>query len=76
MKLLYKLESRGLSQLSDGTFCTHSLPGGFGKYFDNFNAAFKDLEETYCYNIMTGKKLSKREILKIKSRQNIERIRI
>lgn len=69
-KDLYKLNERILTQIGDTKFVTHSH-GAFGKYFNNFNAAYKDLTETYCYNLLTGKKLSKKECDRIKSTQTI-----
>ncbi len=69
-KDLYRLNERILTQIDDVKFVTHSH-GAFGKYFDNFKAAYKDLEETYCYNFFTGKKLSQKECKRIKSTQNI-----
>ncbi|HIU93135.1 MAG TPA: hypothetical protein IAD26_08390 [Candidatus Limenecus avicola] len=74
IKLLYKLNQRGLSQLSDGSFCTHSLPAGFDNFFDNFNAAYRDLELTYCRNFYTGKLLPKKQINQILATQKIIKI--
>ena len=81
MKSLYFLYVNGnhtktLSLLEYGNtkcYVTHTF-GSCGSYFDNINAALRDLENTYCYNFFTGKKLSKKECAIIKSKQEIVKV--
>lgn len=73
---LFQLNERILSEwrYNNKTYYVTHTSGAFSNTFENFDKAYKDLEETYCYNFFTGKKLSKQECEKIKSKQKIIKI--